>query len=263
VYRISSTIHFLLFFFIILLADKNFHMSEKLVIMIAVLNDAATLVISVDAAQISQKPDKWRLGQLIVLSTVLAVLLVACSFATYVIAHAYDLSEAQVATCLYLQISSAPHFLIFSTRLQGWFWENRPSWIFLTAVLGTQVIATIISAVGVPALECAPIGWDWALSIIATSLLTFIVLDVVKVLVIRTWSFEVTAKLWPTSSRRRKLKERIAKSKVNRRVGENYQKIKTGVNVIYALNTMKTLVSVKSGASMNESQVEQKIDYQD
>ncbi|KAJ3329945.1 hypothetical protein HDU91_003724, partial [Kappamyces sp. JEL0680] len=59
-YRIASTIHFLLFFFISILA-YGFALPDILIIMIAVLNDAATLVIAVDNARISKRPDKWRL----------------------------------------------------------------------------------------------------------------------------------------------------------------------------------------------------------
>ena len=49
---------------------------------------------------------------------------------------------------MYLHISSAPHFLIFSTRLSGFFWENLPSFVFVAAILGTQIIALIISVFG-------------------------------------------------------------------------------------------------------------------
>lgn len=149
VYRIASTVHFLLFFFIALLALPRFEMSDRLVILIAVLNDAATLVISVDSAKVSPKPDKWRLGQLIVLSTVLGLLLTGMSFVTYFIAQANGLTDAQISTVMYLQISSCPHFVIFSTRTHGWFWESIPSPTFLFAVIGTQIFAMLICVYGV------------------------------------------------------------------------------------------------------------------
>lgn len=49
---------------------------------------------------------------------------------------------------MYLHISSAPHFMIFSTRLSGFFWENIPSIMFIAAILGTQIFALIISVFG-------------------------------------------------------------------------------------------------------------------
>jgi H+-transporting ATPase len=67
---------------------------------------------------------------------------------------ATDATEAGIIqTIMYLQISSCPHFVIFSTRLPGWFWEAAPSWIFVVAVGGTQVFAMLMSIYGIEALQ--------------------------------------------------------------------------------------------------------------
>lgn len=124
-------------------------MSDKLVILIAVLNDAATLVIAVDSAEVSKKPDKWRIGQLLTLSTILASFLVAFSFITLFIAKSYNMTKDQIGTIMYLQISSCPHFVIFSTRAQGYFWHSTPSPTFFAAIIGTQILAMLISIYGV------------------------------------------------------------------------------------------------------------------
>lgn len=124
VYRIASTLHFLIFFFITLLT-WGFSLTDREIILIAVLNDLATLVISVDNTQISRRPDKWRVGQLLTLSFILAIFLTGFSFATFFIARdAFKVTWAELQTILYLQISSCPHFVIFSTRLPGYFWEK-------------------------------------------------------------------------------------------------------------------------------------------
>ncbi|KAM3582777.1 hypothetical protein VKS41_004543, partial [Umbelopsis sp. WA50703] len=105
-YRITSTIHFLIFFFIITLAE-DWQMPAILLILICVLNDAATMVIAVDNAVISQKPDKWRLGQLIFLSFVLAALLSVFSFAHFFVARdVLHVTSEQLSTIMYLHISS-------------------------------------------------------------------------------------------------------------------------------------------------------------
>ncbi|KAJ3020750.1 UNVERIFIED_CONTAM: hypothetical protein HDU68_009987 [Siphonaria sp. JEL0065] len=154
VYRITSTIHFLIFFFISLLVF-DFSLPDRLIILIAVLNDAATLVISIDNAKISQLPDKWRLGQLLTLSFILGILLMIISFAHYFVAkYAFNVTPGQLQTIMYLQISSCPHFVIFSTRLPSWFWENAPSWGFIAAVGGTQLLAMFMSIYGVEFLQC-------------------------------------------------------------------------------------------------------------
>eukprot|EP01112_Ceratiomyxa_fruticulosa_P012205 TRINITY_DN3372_c0_g1_i2.p1 TRINITY_DN3372_c0_g1~~TRINITY_DN3372_c0_g1_i2.p1 ORF type:complete len:978 (+),score=264.55 TRINITY_DN3372_c0_g1_i2:555-3488(+) len=202
VYRITSTIHFLIFFFLTIIT-LNFSLRPTLIVMICLLNDAATIVISVDKAQISQKPDKWRMGQLLTLSTILAVLLMASSFAHFFVARdAFGLSSGQVETVLYLQMSSCPHFVIFSTRVPGYFWQSPPSLLFFLVIAATQVFAMFISIYGVLS---DPIGWGWGVTVMVISVVWMAIMDVVKVMVYRYWSFELTAKLVPTPARRAKL----------------------------------------------------------
>jgi magnesium-transporting ATPase (P-type) len=139
-YRITSTIHFLLFFFIITIVE-DWNMPAVLLIMICVLvseiflirslryynilnsfvvwswstkNDAATLVIAVDNTQISQIPDKWRLGQLMVLSTVLAVFLAALSFGHFYVARdVFHVAPFVLHSIMYLHISSGKTQIYF------------------------------------------------------------------------------------------------------------------------------------------------------
>ena len=81
------------------------------------------------------------------------------SYAHYFLAKHYYPDAADnniVQTIMYLQISSCPHFVIFSTRLPGWFWEAAPSWLFVLAVGGTQVFAMFMSIYGIEALQAYP-----------------------------------------------------------------------------------------------------------
>ena len=49
---------------------------------------------------------------------------------------------------MYLKLSVAGHLTIFVTRTRGPFWSIRPARVLLLAVLGTQVIATLIAVYG-------------------------------------------------------------------------------------------------------------------
>ncbi|KAI8929515.1 hypothetical protein BC831DRAFT_443933 [Entophlyctis helioformis] len=236
-YRIASTIHFLIFFFISMIA-YNFALPDRLIILIAVLNDAATLVIAVDNARISKRPDKWRLGQLISLSFILGVLLMGISFAHYFAAeHWVDSTldkktrEGIIQTIMYLQISSCPHFVIFSTRVETWFWKSIPGPVFSIAIIGTQIFAMFMSIFGVAAFQATAIGWGWGIGVMCVSLVAFMVLDVVKVLVIKYWSFELTATLWPTASRREKLRKRNEERIVKNRAQGHFNKIRDAVRM--------------------------------
>ncbi|CAO3664221.1 unnamed protein product [Rhizopus stolonifer] len=188
-YRISSTIHFLIFFFVITLAE-NWQMPPVFLILISVLNDAATMIMTVDNVTISKHPNSWRLRLLVVLSTVLAFFLSLVSFAHfYIFRDVVKVTNGQLSTVMYLHISAAPHFIIFSTRTDGYCWKSLPSWPFTLIVLGTQLIALILSvygAVGDASVE--GIGWSMGLAILAIALVTFVLVDLVKVFTITLWN---------------------------------------------------------------------------
>jgi H+-transporting ATPase len=78
---------------------------------------------------------------------------------------------------MYLKLSVAGHVTIFVTRTRGPFWSTRPARVLLAAVIGTQVIATLIAVYGVlmPA-----IGWGWALVVWGYALAWFFVNDRAK-----------------------------------------------------------------------------------
>ncbi|CAO3691651.1 unnamed protein product [Rhizopus stolonifer] len=116
-YRITSTIHFLLFFFVITLAE-DWKMPPVFLILISLLNDAATLIMAVDNVSISPTPNMWRLRLLIVLSFVLAIALSLFSFAHfYIFRNVLNVTPGELSTIMYLHISSGKEkqysFLVF------------------------------------------------------------------------------------------------------------------------------------------------------
>lgn len=83
----------------------------------------------------------------------------------------------------------APHFIIFSTRTEDFCWKSIPSWPFTAVVIGTQIIALVLSVYGVVGdSRVEGIGWVRGIIIIAIALVTFVLVDLVKVLTIRLWN---------------------------------------------------------------------------
>jgi hypothetical protein len=78
----------------------------------------------------------------------------------------------------------AGHLTIFLTRTRGPFWTIRPARILLLAVLGTQIIATLIAVYGV---FMTPLGWGWAAFVWGYALLWFFVSDRVKLFAYRVF----------------------------------------------------------------------------
>jgi H+-transporting ATPase len=83
---------------------------------------------------------------------------------------------------MYLKLSVAGHLTIFLTRTRGPFWSVRPAKILWIAVLGTQIVATLIAVYG---LFMTPLGWGWAGFVWGYALLWFLVNDRIKLLAYR------------------------------------------------------------------------------
>lgn len=65
------------------------------------------MVISVDNTEISERPDKWRIGQLLTMSCVLALMLTALSFAHFYVARdVFKVDPYVLHSIMYLHISS-------------------------------------------------------------------------------------------------------------------------------------------------------------
>ncbi|OLY77928.1 putative cation-transporting ATPase [Smittium mucronatum] len=249
-YRITSTVHFLLFFFTITLIMR-WQMDPILLILIAVLNDAATIVIAFDNAQISQKPDKWRIGQLITLSIILGFFLCVLTYAVFFVAArvfnipddspidlGFDDVDHQMQSIIYLNISSAPHFTIFSTRLAGFFWENLPSLVFFVAIIATQIFAMLLVSIGINDF-ITKVGFGWGVSLLAISLVYFVFLDVVKVYVMRYWSFELTVRMFPTKARREKLAKMKVRAAIAHRAAHSISKMRKATILAFAVTALE------------------------
>jgi H+-transporting ATPase len=76
----------------------------------------------------------------------------------------------------------AGHLTIFLTRTRGPFWSIRPAKVLWIAVLGTQMLATLIAVYG---LFMTPLGWGWAAFVWGYALAWFLLNDRVKLLAYR------------------------------------------------------------------------------
>jgi hypothetical protein len=74
------------------------------------------------------------------------------------------------------------------------------------------------------------------------SILSFMLLDIVKVLIIRNWSFELTAVLWPSKSNREKLKKRQARASLLERFKSNVDKVKKAVVITKAASAFRSSI---------------------
>lgn len=179
IYRIAETIRVLLLITLAVVFMNFFPVTAVMIVFLAVLNDGAVLSIAYDHVRGAPKPVKWDMRRVLTIATVLGLTGVVATFLLFFLAdEVFGLDHEMIRTMIYLKLSVAGHLTIFLTRTRGAFWSRPgPAPILLTAVVGTQVIATLIAVYGV---AMAPLGWRWAILTWAYALLWFMFNDRAK-----------------------------------------------------------------------------------
>jgi H+-transporting ATPase len=183
IYRITETLRVLLFMTLSILVFNFYPVTAVMIVMLALLNDGAILSIAYDNVIYKDRPESWNMRMVLGVATVLGVAGVVSAFGLFYLGErVFHLDRAHIQTLMYLKLSVAGHLTIFLTRTRGPFWTIRPAPILWIAVLGTQIIATLIAVYG---LFMTPLGWEWALFVWGYALVWFLVNDRVKLLAYR------------------------------------------------------------------------------
>ncbi|CAI0406947.1 unnamed protein product [Linum tenue] len=221
IYAVSITIR-IVFGFLMLTCFWKFDFPPFMVLVIAILNDGTIMTISKDRVKPSPVPDSWRLSEIFATGVVLGGYLALMTVAFFWLAYEtnfftkyfhvtsfqqddYDLTNKavadqlnqQLASALYLQISTISQALIFVTRSRGWSFQERPGFLLVFAFLVAQLIATVISAeANWKFAGIRSIGWKWTGAIWAFNAVTYVLLDPIKFIVMyalsgRAWGLVV------------------------------------------------------------------------
>ena len=188
IYRIAETIRALLFLTLAILTFNVYPVTAIMIVLLAVLNDGAILSIAYDNVKYSNQPERWNMWTVLGVATTLGVFGVIASFGLmYLGENVFHLGQGTIQTLIYLKLSVAGHLTIFVARTRGPFWSIKPSRVLLIAVIGTQIVATIIAVYG---FLMEPLGWKYAGIVWGYALAWLIVNDVVKQLAYKIFSKE-------------------------------------------------------------------------
>ncbi len=183
IYRIAETLRVLLFITLAILVFNFYPLTAVMIVILALLNDAAILSIAYDHVHYQQQPEAWNMRVVLGIAAVLGVMGVISAFGLFALAEkVFDLDRHHIQTLMYLKLSVAGHLTIFLTRTRGPFWSTRPARVLVVAVFGTQMVATLLAVYGV---FMTPLGWGWALFVWGYALAWFLVNDRVKLLAYR------------------------------------------------------------------------------
>jgi H+-transporting ATPase len=151
-----------------------------MIVLLAILNDGAILSIAYDKVHYSNQPERWDMKVVLGIATSIGLFAVIRSFGIFYLGqHVFHLSNSMIQTLVYLNLSIGGHLTVFAARTRGPFWSVRPAKALLIAVIGTQIVATLIAVYG---LLMSPIGWQMAGIVWGYSLFMFLIQDRVKLL---------------------------------------------------------------------------------
>ncbi len=183
IYRIAETLRVLLFMTAAILIFNFYPVTAVMIVMLALLNDGAILSIAYDNVHYRAQPEAWNMRVVLGVSSTLGVIGVVAAFGLFYLGErVFHLDRPHVQTLMYLKLSVAGHLTIFLTRTRGPFWSIRPARVLWMAVLGTQLVATLIAVYG---LFMTPLGWAWAAAVWGYALVWFLVNDRIKLLAYR------------------------------------------------------------------------------
>ncbi len=183
IYRIAETLRVLLFMTLAILVFNFYPVTAVMIVMLALLNDAAILSIAYDNVQYRNQPEAWDMRLVLGIASVLGFVGPVATFVLFYLGdRIFHLDRPHLQTLMYLMLSVAGHLTIFLARTRGPFWSIRPARILLMAVCGTQTVATLIAVYG---LFMTPLGWGYALLVWGYALVWFFLTDCVKLLAYR------------------------------------------------------------------------------
>jgi len=183
IYRIAETLRVLLFMTAAILIFNFYPLTAVMIVMLALLNDGAILSIAYDNVHYKDQPEAWNMHMVMGIASVLGIVGPVAAFGLFFLGRTiFHLDHNHLQPLMYLMLSVAGHMTIFLTRTRGPFWSIPPARILWIAVLGTQIIATLIAVYG---FLMPPLGWKWAGFVWGYALVWALLSDRVKLLAYR------------------------------------------------------------------------------
>ena len=183
IYRIAETLRVLLFMTLAILIFNFYPLTAVMIVMLALLNDGAILSIAYDNVHYKDQPEEWNMRLVLGIATVLGIVGPIAAFGLFYLGdRVFRLDHQHLQPMMYQMLSVSGHLTIFQTRTRGPFWSIRPARILWMAVLGTQIIATLIAVYG---FLMPPLGWGWAAFVWGYALAWALLSDRVKLLAYR------------------------------------------------------------------------------
>lgn len=126
IYRITETIRILFFVELCILILGIYPITALMIVLLAILNDIPILAIAYDNVVEPKSPVRWRMREILMLSTALGLSGVVSSFLIFYISDVFlHLTIAELQSFVFLKLILAGHATIFVTRIRDRLWKSH------------------------------------------------------------------------------------------------------------------------------------------
>ena len=131
-----------IFLSVVFLTTGLFALTPLLMVLLLVANDFSTMTITTDRVVASTRPDRWRINQLLLGASAVAVPFLLLSLAVFFLARTWlGLDLAHLQTVAFVTLAFSTQATVYLVREPRFAWRSRPgSWLLAVSVL---VLATV------------------------------------------------------------------------------------------------------------------------
>ncbi len=185
--KISRTILKAGFVSVAFMVTGKFVISASAMLLLVFMTDFAKISLATDNVRPSRKPETWKIAGYVSVAVVLGVAMLAEALFLLRLGWSHfglATNDNGLYTFSFLTLLYFAVFSVVSARERSWFWKTQPSKTFLLAVAAEALVGTVLTMIGLPALE--PLPWRQALAIFAYAMVSCLgVNDAIKVAMIK------------------------------------------------------------------------------
>jgi H+-transporting ATPase len=186
--KIVRTLQIATFVVLSFLLTGDYVISAFAIILYFFATDFVKLAMATDNQSWSQKPNTWNVANLVKVSLVLSLLVIAESFALLYVGiyvFGFNVKSGTLYTYTFEILFYSASFLLFNVRERRNFWKSMPSRTLGIATVLSTIAVTLVTVFGIPGL--VPIPLTVTLFVLALSgVFTFAVNDSVKVVMVKS-----------------------------------------------------------------------------
>ena len=185
--KIVRTLQIATFVVVSFLLTGDYVISAFALILYFFSTDFVKIAMATDNQRWSQKPNTWNVTNLVKVSLVLSILIIAESFALlYLGIYVFHLTveNGSLYTYTFEILFYSASLIVFNVRERRHFWNSMPSRTLSAATILSMVAVTVVTAFGIPGLAPLPITLTLLVMALST-VFTFIINDSVKVALVK------------------------------------------------------------------------------